>query len=631
VPQQPLTGIPLRLLLVEDNVDDADLILTELTLAGYDLDYQRVDDEASFLTRLDPHLDIVLSDYSLPQFSASRTLALLRESGYAVPCIVVTGTVGEEAAVACMRQGAADYLLKDRLSRLGTAVAQALEGRRLRESHAQLAAIAEWSDDAIIAMTAEGRISTWNRGAESLYGYRAEEVRGQPFTMLVRPEHTAELAKVLAKVREGHREQHRETLSVTRDGKLLEVSASIFPVLNEDGQPISAAAIIRDMTAERQRQRQVAQSERLRALGQLAGGVAHDLNQSLALILGYSDLVKSALADARSELADVTSMVSIISQAAADGGETVKRLLTFARSQPEPEQAPVDVTAALHDVALLTAPRWRDASQAEGRAISLSVYAEAGLTMLGSLPHLREMLTNLIFNAVDALPSGGTIDLSARAEGEKILIAVKDSGVGMSQDVQERVFEPFFTTKGERGTGLGLPFVMGVVKSHGGTIEVLSAPGTGTTFAMTFARASTCAARPQAAQTIAATAPALRILAVDDEPDIARMLALMLRDHQVVTATSGEDALDVLAASVREDAPFDVLMTDIGLGSGMTGWELADRARETQPSLPVVLVSGWGASIEEYEAKGRGVHGVIAKPFRNAEIRRVLASLRNAG
>jgi CheY-like chemotaxis protein len=172
---------------------------------------------------------------------------------------------------------------------------------------------------------------------------------------------------------------------------------------------------------------------------------------------------------------------------------------------------------------------------------------------------------------------------------------------------------------------------MGVVKSHGGAIEVLSAPGAGTTFAMTFARASACAARPKAAPASTGAARGLRILAVDDEPDIARMLALMLRDHKVVIATSGEDALDVLGASARDHQPFDVLMTDIGLGAGMTGWELADRARETQPSLPVVLVSGWGASIEEYEAKGRGVHGVIAKPFRNAEIRRVLATLKPGG
>ncbi len=453
MPPSPLTGRPLRLLLVEDNPDDAELVLNELILAGYDLDWQRVDDEAGFLERLSPRLDIILSDYTLPQFSANRTLTLLRESRLAIPCIVVTGTVGEEAAVACMRLGAADYLLKDRLSRLGSAVAQAMEGRRLRESHAQLAAIAEWSDDAIIALTADGRITAWNRGAEALYGYGVDEARGEPVTLLVAEERAPELDEMVTLVRHGNRVQNREMTSRTKDGRVLEVSASIFPVLNEDGQPVSAAAIIRDMTDEHQRQRQAAHAERLRALGQLAGGVAHDLNQSLALILGYSDLIKTALAASGPNLADVATMISIIGRAAADGGETVKRLLTFARSHPEHENVIVDVSALLHDVALLTAPRWRDASEAEGRSIRLDVTAEPGLTVRGSLSLLREMLTNLIFNAVDALPSGGSIRLSATANGEQVLFAITDSGIGMPPDVQERLFEPFFTTKGERGTG----------------------------------------------------------------------------------------------------------------------------------------------------------------------------------
>ena len=627
MPPSSLSGAPLRLLLVEDNDDDAELVIAELTLAGFELDCRRVDNEEGFLAHLDPSLDIILSDYTLPQFNAGRTLTLLRESGYSIPCIVVTGSVGEEAAVACMRQGAADYLLKDRLSRLGTAVAQAIEGRRLREARAQLAAIAEWSNDAIIAMTANARITTWNRGAEMLYGYRADEVRGQPFTLLVAPEERAELVRVLDEVRREQREQQRETISVTKDGRSLEVSASFFPVLNEEGEAVSAAAIIRDMTAEHERQRQAAQSERLRALGQLAGGVAHDLNQSLSLILGYSDLVRSALSSSVDDLADVVEMLTIISQAAADGGETVKRLLTFARSRPDHENAPVDVTALLHDVARLTAPRWRDASQAEGRSIVLAVEAEAGLTVLGSRAHLQEMLTNLIFNAVDALPSGGTVRLTARAEGEQVLIAVEDSGVGMPRDVQERVFEPFYTTKGERGTGLGLPLVLGIVKSHGGAIQVLSSPGHGTTFAIAFARARDDTTANAAGTTGEDAARPLRILAVDDEPNIVRMLSLMLNDQEIVTATTGEDALRAIADAQAAGHPFDVLMTDIGLGRGMTGWELAERVRELQPTLAIVLVSGWGASIDEADERRQGVHAIIAKPFRNAEIRRVLASV----
>jgi PAS domain S-box-containing protein len=631
VPPIPMIGTPLRLLLVEDDPDDAELVITELTLAGFALDWQRVDDEESFLASLDPSLDIILSDYSMPQFSAARALALLRESGYAIPCIVVTGTVGEEAAVACMRDGAADYLLKDRLSRLGTAVAHAIEGQQLREAQAQLAAIAEWSNDAIIAMSADGRITTWNRGAEALYGYRADEACGQPLSFLVAaPDRSAELTSVVRRVRCSLRGEQHETVSVTKDGRVLEVSASIFPVLNEEGHPVSAAAIIRDMTAEHAHQRQTAQAERLRALGQLASGVAHDLNQSLSLILGYSDLTRAALAKAGPDVRGADEMLTVIGQAAADGGETVKRLLTFARTKPEHENAPVDVTALLNDVALLTAPRWRDASQIEGRPIDLTVTTESGLTMRGSDQHLREMLTNLIFNAIDALPTGGSIRLAARAEGDRIWLEVADSGVGMSPEVQERLFEPFFTTKGERGTGLGLPLVLGIVESHGGKIHVWSRPGQGTSFALSFPNAPQAASEPPPRPAESTVHRRMRILAVDDEPDIVRMLKLLLSEHDVTTAGSGEDALHQIESVTGDTPAFDVMLTDIGLGSGMNGWELTEQVHRIRPSLPVVLVSGWGASIDERDARLKGASYIISKPFRGAEIRRVLATIVSA-
>ena len=351
-------------------------ILAELSLAGFELDWHRVEDEAGFLSRLSPQLDVILSDYTLPRFNAKRTLTLLRESGYAIPCIVVTGSVGEEAAVACMRDGAADYLLKDRLSRLGTSVAHAIEGRRLRAAQAQLAAIAEWSSDSIIAITlmAQDRyLESRRQGAVRLSRGRCAWPAGD---YARRPERRADLTRILDQVRCQRRDKQYETLSVTKEGRVLEVSASIFPVLNEDGYPVSAAAIIRDMTAEHERQRQAAQAARLRALGQLAGGVAHDLNQSLALILGYGDLVK----DPRNGGTDAgprrpcSRWCLSHGQAAADGGcETVKRL---AHLRPEPARIGPrgdrwTSHRLLQEVALLTAPRWRDASQAAGPGISM--------------------------------------------------------------------------------------------------------------------------------------------------------------------------------------------------------------------------------------------------------------------
>src|SRR4030088_324716 len=207
----------------------------------------------------------------------------------------------------------------------------------------------------------------------------------------------------------------------------------------------------------------MAQSEKLRALGQMATGIAHDLNQSLMLVASYSDLARQALVQDPPNLVELEDLLTTTTQAALDGGETVKRLLLFTRAAPELNSKRVDLSSVVRDAAQLTAPRWRDAAQAEGRPISLRIEAEGHPNIQGSPAQLRELMTNLIFNAVDALPLGGTIRLRVVAELGQGIIEVADSGVGMSAEVQERVFEPFFTTKGEAGSRLGLAMVFRIV------------------------------------------------------------------------------------------------------------------------------------------------------------------------
>jgi CheY-like chemotaxis protein len=393
-----------------------------------------------------------------------------------------------------------------------------------------------------------------------------------------------------------------------------------------DEPDVRAIAInFRDVTERKELERQralVARGEKMRAIGQMAGGIAHDLNQSLALIAGYGEIAGRAVAGDEHDTAMLREALDTMSSAAMNGGETVKRLLTFARTNPDGAPEPVHVAAVLREVAQLTAPHWRDAAQAEGRAISLHVESDGDAVVEGWAPSLREALTNLVLNAVDALPSGGTIRLAARHAGDRVVVEVVDSGVGMPPAVRERIFEPFFTTKGERGTGLGLAMVFGIVERHGGTVAVESAPGRGTAFQLAF---------PAAAPSVTAAAPVeaapvttLRILAVDDEPRLSRMVALMLGQagHRVATAASGEEALERL-----EREPFDLVISDLGMGEGMTGWELADAVRRRWPRVRVALATGWGAQIDPDEARSRGVSGVLSKPFGGAALTELLSSV----
>jgi signal transduction histidine kinase len=284
--------------------------------------------------------------------------------------------------------------------------------------------------------------------------------------------------------------EFRAELHIRRiDGVVRWISTAGQIFRDPDGRPVRMLSVTRDITEGKQAdapRETVQRSEKLRALGQMASGIAHDINQSLMLVASYSDLARQALALSSPDLTEVEDLMATTTQAALDCGETVKRLLLFTRSAPEHDHQPVDLSKVVRDAAQLTAPRWRDAAQTEGRPISLDVNTSGTPTIHGSPSHLRELMTNLIFNAVEALPAGGSIRVRVAAEEGRAVIEVVDSGVGMSAEVRDRVFEPFFTTKGQGATGLGLAIVFGLVEQHGGHIEVRSAPGDGTTFRASF-------------------------------------------------------------------------------------------------------------------------------------------------
>jgi signal transduction histidine kinase/CheY-like chemotaxis protein len=358
---------------------------------------------------------------------------------------------------------------------------------------------------------------------------------------------------------------------------------------------------------------------------QIAGEVAHGLNQKLGLIAGHGDLALRALSEPSPNLAAMEASLNTVVQAAMDGVGTVRRLLALARPTLEGPVELVDLGELLDEVARLTAPRWQDAAQTAGRSIRLDVAAKDATRIEGWRGSLREALTNLVLNAVDALPDGGAIHLTARGRGDRVIVEVTDTGTGMSAEVQARVFEPFFTTKGDRGTGLGLAMVRGVVERHGGSIELESAPGRGTTFRLSFRASNVEAARENPSIDPPPVVP-LRVLVVDDEPALGRMLAQLLQvdGHQVVVATSGEEALGLLS---RSSAPFDLVVSDVGMGVGMNGWELARQTLAHYPSTCFALVTGWGVLIDADEAQASGIAAVLGKPYRLADLRRLVASV----
>jgi len=500
----------------------------------------------------------------------------------------------------------------------------------LRQSQVQLQGLIDSAMDAIVTVDDEQRIVLFNPAAERLFGWTAADVLGRPLAVLLpdrfRTTHHQHVRQFGQTGGTARAMGHQLPLAALRaDGTECPVEVSISQVVVGERRLFSA--IIRDITERQQSEaallaaeHQALRTEKLRVLGQMASGIAHDLNQGLALVSGYSELAAEALNQHPPDIARAHEMLAIVGQAAAHGGETIRRLLTFARPHVDRPAERIELSVALHEVAQLTSPRWREIPRREGRPIALRVVAEDDAAAMGWTADLAEALTNLVFNAVDALPDGGTIELRARQSGDAVHVEVADSGIGMTPEVQAQIFDPFFSTKGERGTGLGLAMVFATVEQHRGRIEVDSAPGRGTTFRITLPAAQPVA-RPAAEPADVAGARPHRILAVDDQPVLARMIALMLepRGHRVVTALSADEALAHLAAE-----PFDLVITDFGLGAGLTGLELAERVKQRWPAVRVVLATGWGGAIDPAEASAHGVEAVISKPYRYAALERLL-------
>jgi signal transduction histidine kinase/CheY-like chemotaxis protein/putative methionine-R-sulfoxide reductase with GAF domain len=347
-------------------------------------------------------------------------------------------------------------------------------------------------------------------------------------------------------------------------------------------------------------------AEKLRALGEMASGVAHDFNNLLAAISGRAQLLLARLTDP----AHLRS-VQAIKRAADDGAQTVRRLQEFTRIRRDQPFVAVDLNEVIAGALEVTETRWRN--EAQSRSIGIDV--ETALTPLppifGDPVELREVLTNLILNAVDAMPEGGRLRLSSSVDDAEVEARIDDTGVGMTEEVRQKLFDPFFTTKGPKGTGLGLSITYGIVNRHDGRIIVESAPGRGSSFRLRFPRRAVLGnAEAAAPQPESGPVRSLHCLVVDDEDEVASTLADLLeaRGHQAVVVTKSTEALRRVAAT-----RFDIVFTDLAMPD-MSGWQLARAIKAAAPSLPVVLITGFGVELSPEQCRANDVDGVLAKP-----------------
>lgn len=371
--------------------------------------------------------------------------------------------------------------------------------------------------------------------------------------------------------------------------------------------------------AEQERIReQFSQLEKLSALGELASGVAHDFNNTLAGILGRAQLLQRT-----NDPEKIRRGLDIIIKTAEDGARTVKRIQDFARQRRDHDFELVSIDQILTDASEFTRPRWKNCAEAENIHITLDLQNRSKARVMGDESELREVLVNMVFNAIDAMPDGGTLSLSSRIVAESVVITVADTGVGMFPEVRSKVFDPFFTTKGKAGLGLGLAVSFGIIRRHGGNIEVDSQHGQGTKFRITLPIASISAdsephvtmpeelIHPSACVSRTLEHSQLSLLVVDDEDFVRDLLSEILEAEgcKVTLAENGDKALQLF-----QENQFDGVFTDVGM-PGMSGWELAQAIRDQSEMVPIAVITGWGEAVGSNEQKEARVDWVIAKPF----------------
>jgi signal transduction histidine kinase/ActR/RegA family two-component response regulator/HAMP domain-containing protein len=384
----------------------------------------------------------------------------------------------------------------------------------------------------------------------------------------------------------------------------------------------------------RQTQQSAMQQERLRALGQMASGIAHDINNAISPVALYTE---SLLETETSLSPQGRHCLQVIERAIDDVAATVARMREFYRQrEPRLALAPVNANLVAQQVLDLTRARWSDMPQQRGIVIELRTELAEALPMLpGSVGEIREALTNLIFNAVDAMPEGGTLSVRTASVGvagaRQVRIEVGDTGIGMDDITRRRCLEPFFTTKGERGTGLGLAMVYGMMERHGASIDIVTAPGQGTTVRLAFpADAAQDVAEPDDAAHV--VPPRLRILVVDDDPMVLKSLRdiLEIDGHEVVSADGGQAGIDCFLAAYDRHEYFAVVITDLGMPY-VDGRKVASAVRQCSPATPIVMLTGWGQRLEADSDYPEHVNCVLGKPPRLKELRRALNKVISTG
>ena len=491
--------------------------------------------------------------------------------------------------------------------------------KKTREDKEFLENLFKTSADAILVTDPQGNITMLNDAMAKIVGYSRDELLGKHSSILdpLDKEIRAKMVSDHNKLFEEGTVYGYETVWRRKDGQHISIESNISLLRNKDGQIIGGVSFIRDVTEKKRVESVMLQTEKLKSLGELAGGVAHDFNNVLSAILGRVQLLKikieppSGKRESRKSVHDLKKGLEIIEKASLDGAETVRRIQEFSRRRADDKNfTQVDINELIGHALEFTRMRWKDDTESKGIKTKIIKEFSSLPSIAGSASELREVFTNFINNALDAMPQGGQIKIKTFKKGRNVFVKLEDTGTGIPKAIRDRIFDPFFTTKGPQSTGLGMSVSYGIINRHRGIIKTESVEGKGTTFTIKLpiisGKISEVEVKPLPREREKA-----RILVVEDEEGVRELLKDILTDggYEVETASRGSEGIKMFK---KKD--FDLVFTDLGM-PGMSGWQVAEETKKINKNTPVALITGWEVQLENSELKERGIDLVVNKPF----------------
>ena len=584
----------IRILLVEDNPDDAELLQVQLQKLGLKASFRRVESADALKSALDQaECDLILSDYRLPGFSGTDALRIYRESGLQVPFLLVSGSIGEEAAVECLKSGAHDYIMKDNLKRLVPAIRRALQDFAEKAAHQasvrRYQQIVEQSQEGLWIVGASGRIIMCNSRLAQILGCSSQEMKDYPLLDLLDPE---DQARLLAFPAEPMVAAMRRPGGEARTP--LWASLTATPIVDDLTGEDAILGRLSDVTRAKQLEQQYLKAQKTDALGRLASGVAHDFNNLLSVVIGFTEII---MRDTSPNGAILESFSEVL-RAARQGALLTHQLLVVGRRQAPGVQT-LSINSAVQELRQML-------TRLLGPNVSLHLNLGASPdTILLEPTAFTQVILNLVINARDAMDCGGQIHLETSNDDEgRVLLSICDQGVGIDPAVIESIFDPFFTTKeADKGTGLGLSTVLSIVEQSQGTIQVQSNPGQGTTFILSWPPGNgACRPTPKSGSVAVSTKRGSILVAEDS--DAVRQVFVSMLERQGYVVLQAADGLEALDRAEQYEGTLDLLLADV-IMPGIDGLELASRLRQRQPDLRVILTSGFGSPYDDMGETGQ--------------------------